>query len=160
MEFEADEINLTGYDNMAKAIGSKNPPYAKIGVLGKDANRSGKGATNATIGAAQEYGVPSRNMPSRSFLRMPLTDEFKKKLETSDIFSEDELKEVLKIGSLLPWMKKVAILGVATVKEAFATGGWGKWAPWSPGYTNQTGDILVDTRQLRDSITEQVVDPS
>lgn len=80
-------------------------------------------------------------------------------MEKADIFSEDEQKKVLQSGTLTPWLKKCAILALATVKEAFATQGWGKWAPWKPGYENNTGMILQDTQQLKNSITEEVVEP-
>lgn len=158
MEFEADEINLAGLENLAKALGSQNPPHAKIGVLGKNALRSQGKTTNAVIMAAHEFGVPSRNLPSRSALRMPLTDHLPSKLEKTDLLGEDQAKEVLKTGSLVPWLKTVAVIAVSTCKEAFTNGGWGKWAPWSQGYENKTGEILVDTTQLRDSITEEVVE--
>lgn len=159
MDFDPDEVNLKGFDALVKAVGSKNPPHAKIGVLGKNVARKGKGATNAEIGAVHEYGSPTQGIPSRSFLRMPLILEYPKKLDNSDIFGEDELKQVLATGSLTPWMKKAAILAVATVKEAFFTSGWGRWAPWkSPGYENNTGQVLMDTKQLEGSITEEVVE--
>ena len=158
MEFEPDQINLDGLEQFAKAVKVSNPPHARIGILAKTNGRDDNGAGNATIGAAHEYGVPSRNLPARSFLRMPLTSELPAKLENAKIFSEDDFNEVLKTGTLVPWLKKIAVLATATVKEAFATNGFGRWAPWRPGYENNTGDILVDTGQLRDSITEEVVE--
>lgn len=158
MEFEPDQINLKGFYSLVKAVGSMNPPHAKIGVLGKNVSRKGKGSTNSEIGAAHEYGSPKHGLPSRSFLRMPLTNEFPKVLEKSSVMGEHEMKQVLATGSLAPWLKKVAILAVGCCKEAFFTSGWGRWAPWKPGYTNNTGQILMDTTQLRESITEEVVE--
>lgn len=156
MEFEPDEINLHGFEQLVKAVGAKNPPVARLGVLGPSVYRKDKGSSNAEIGAAHEYGSAKRGLKSRSFLRMPLTDVFPGELENTDLLSEDVFKDVIKSGSLVPWLTQCAIVAVATIKKAFASNGFGKWAPWAKGYTNNTGDILVDTRQLRDSITFDV----
>lgn len=128
-------------------------PNIRIGVLGKDA-RSG-GGSNATVGAAHEYGTSK--MPARSFLRMPLTEYLNKYLEKSGVFSEHHLKQLLKEGNLIPLFKTIAVQAEAVVAEAFDTGGFGKWAKWkNPNYKNNTGQVLVDTQQLRNSITSEV----
>ena len=73
------------------------------------------------------------------------------------MFTQDELLEVVKEGTMLPWLKKLAVIGEKIVLEAFATGGDGKWPKWkTKGYKNNTGQILVDTTQLRDSITSDI----
>lgn len=165
MEMDPDEIELSGLDNLAKALKVKTPPYAKIGVLGKNVARDGKGSTNSEIGAAHEYGSPEKGLPSRSFLRMPLTEQFPKKLEETELLGEDELKEVLAKGTLVPWLRKCAVLAVATVKEAFATNGFGRWQELDIDYEEWkdewygTGQILVASGQLKDAITEEVVEP-
>lgn len=158
MEFEPDEIDLEEFDKFVKAVKASNPPYAKIGILGAKGARRGGGPTNAEIGAAHEYGAPEKGLPVRSFLRMPLTDQLPKELDSSDIFGDDELSEVVKTGSLLPWLKRVAVLAEGIVKKSFTNNGWGRWAPWKNGYTSATGQILKDTTQLEGSITHEVVD--
>ena len=158
MEFEPDEINLTGFDQLVNAVGSKNPPVARLGILSKDVARTEGESTNSEIGAAHEYGSIKRGLPSRSFLRMPLNDVFHGELDNTDLLSEDVFKDVIKSGKLTPWLTQCAILAVATIKKAFASNGFGKWAPWKPGYENNTGDILVDTRQLRDRISYDIKD--
>lgn len=110
--------------------------------------------TNAEIGAYHEFG--GAKMPQRSFLRIPLTDNLNKYLKKSGAFKEATLKEVMRERNLFPWMQKVMVTCEAIVTDAFATRGFGKWPGWSNGYTNRTGQVLVDTQQLRNSISSEV----
>jgi phage gpG-like protein len=87
---------------------------------------------------------------------MPLNEKLGPEIDKSDLKQEDYLKEVIKTKSVKTWMQKVGVLAEKVIAEAFATGGFGKWKPHSPGYENNTGDILVDTTQLRDSISSEV----
>jgi phage gpG-like protein len=155
---ESDEFNTKGLDALIKAL--KHPPMCKIGVLGKNSRSSSKGgvtSSNATIGAVHEFGSVSNNIAQRSFLRKPITDKLEKYLEKSQAFDKDTLREVLKKSSFMPIMRKVAVTAEAVVQDAFATGGFGEWPKWKDGgYQNNTGQLLIDTRQLRDSITSEV----
>lgn len=155
--FEPDRIELKGLAQLAKAL-KRDPPVIKVGILGNHASRkkSNGGPNNAEIGATHEYGAPSQGLPARSFLRMPLGVHLPKELERAGLFTQEEAKEVIRQGSLLPWARIVSKMAVATVRRAFQTGGFGTWKEWSKGYTNKTGMILVDTTQLRDSIDSEV----
>lgn len=161
MNFEPDTVNVEGLNSLLKALKGP-PPQARVGILGgKDARKAAQGEKavpgNAEIGAAHEYGSPSKGIPQRSFLRVPISDHLQKKMDGSGLFTEDTTKQVINSKSVVPWLKTVAILAEDIVKEAFQTKGFGKWAPWKiPGYTSKTGDILVDTTQLRDSIVSEV----
>jgi phage gpG-like protein len=80
-----------------------------------------------------------------------------KKMEASGAFGKAELNEVLKEGSVTPWLMRIAHLAEQIVSEAFQTGGFGKWPAWrTPGYTNDHNRLLEDTGQLRDAITSEV----
>jgi hypothetical protein len=164
---EKDTINFNDkvLKRLIAALG--NVPTARVGILGSSDARSmqvqnnqGKLVTetssNATIGAAHEFGTST--LPQRSFLRQPLTEHLAKELEKSGAFTEETLKKVIASGSARPWTEKVAVAAEAVVGEAFATNGFGKWAPHAAGYENNSGNILVDTTQLRDSITSEVKD--
>jgi phage gpG-like protein len=154
---DASTVNIKGLDQILKALKAK-PPVCRIGILGSTNARQGKsGVTNATVGAVHEFGAPGRNIPQRSFLRVPLTDNLEKYLEQAGAFDKDVLAEVIKQGSVIPWMKKVAATAKQIVGEAFDTGGFGRWPAWKdPNYTNEGGQLLVDTQSLRDSITTEV----
>jgi phage gpG-like protein len=149
-------INVKGLDQLLKAL-KAGPPIARVGILGDKTARSGDGSfqTNAEIGAAHEFGTSK--MPARSFLRVPISQNLQKEMENSGALDKKTLNEVVKQGSVLPWVKKIAILAEGIVADAFDTGGFGKWPGWkNPNYTNNSGQLLVDTKQLRDSITSEV----
>lgn len=151
-------LNTLGLDQLLKALKSK-PPRTRVGILGSKTLRhtedAKSGPTNASIGAAHEFGTAT--MPRRSFLRVPLMEHLGKKIAESGLLDKEVFTEVMRAGTTVPWMKKVAIIAESIVAEAFATGGFGKWPAWkTPGYESNTGDILVDTTQLRNSITSEV----
>jgi len=161
MEFEPDEINLDGLEKFAKAVKALTPPYIKVGVLGDKANRTDGGAnspTNAEIGAAHEFGSPKKGLPVRSFLRMPLTDVLPKRIEDTDLFSDKQLEEVAKTGTLRPWLDVISKLAKAVVIDAFHEQGWGKWKKSDMTY-KKNHMTLTETGQLRDSVDTKVVEP-
>ena len=158
MSNDACTVNVAGLDKLLKALKAK-PPVARVGILGGDENRkeTGNAPGNAEVGAVHEYGAPARGIPPRSFLRIPISDNLQKYMDTSGVLSKDKMDEVLKVGSVVPWLKEVAGIAERIVVEAFATSGFGKWAAWKdPNYTNNANMILVDTTQLRESITSEV----
>lgn len=157
MSDEAYTLNTKNLDKLLKALKAK-PPMAKIGIMGDKVARSKSGAlSNADIGAKHEMGDPSQGLPQRSFLRIPLIDNLYKYLVASGAFDKKVLARVIKEGTLTPWVKVMAVTGEQIIGDGFMTGGFGKWAPWaSKSYENNTGMILVDTTQLRDSITSEV----
>lgn len=178
----AVQINTQGLDKILRAL--KNPPNARLGILGnKGAIRyegevkvNSKGAanfkpqkigkyvkavsptTNAEVGAAHEFGSPARGLPMRSFLRVPLMLELDTYLERAGAFNEDVLRKTVATGSLESFMKKLAITALAVVLDGFDSGGFGTWLPLKPETLarKQNRQILVETQQLRDSITWEV----
>ena len=157
MSDETVTLNVKGLDQLLKAL-KTSPPTARIGILGgtpRKANSSSHNPTNAEVGAAHEFGTAS--IPMRSFLRVPISEKLQKRMEDSGALDKEVLTSVVKNGTLLPWLKKVAVLAEGIVVDAFDTGGFGKWPGWkTPGYQNNSGQLLVDTTQLRDSITSEV----
>lgn len=153
-KFGQDTVELEGLAKMQKLLKGRLPT-ARVGILSSTA-RSGGGPTNAEVGAAHEFGTS--RLPQRSFLRMPVELMLQKALEKSRAFDDDVMRRVVREGSVRLWMQKIAVVAKDVVLGAFATGGYGRWKAWSKGYSNNTGNILVDTQQLRNSITEDVVD--
>lgn len=146
------ELDTKLLDQFIRLLKTSSPKI-KIGILSDSPHNSGK--TTVYIGTQHEFGL--NNMPKRSFLRMPLNTLLNKRVQESNITSEAELKAVFAENSLINWMHRVAAIAQAIVMEAFDTEGFGKWPKWrTPGYTSQTGMILQNTRQLRDSITTEV----
>lgn len=161
-----DSFNVNGLDQMIKALKGK-PPSARVGILGSTNPRNNarssmtyasvansQATSNATVGAAHEFGTSK--IPMRSFLRVPLMDLLDKEIDSSGALDKDVLKNVIKSGSVLPWLTKITILAQKIVLGAFDSGGYGKWPSWKGNYTSNTGQILLDTQQLRNSITYEV----
>lgn len=145
------KLDTKKMDALLRALG-KNMPSVQVGILGEEPRAEGGKATNAFIGACHEFGTA--RLPMRSFLRVPITDHLQKKMQNAGykrVFSE-----IAEGESLVPLAKKIGVMAEAIVLEGFATGGYGKWKSHAPGYENNTGNILVDTTQLRDSITSEV----
>lgn len=138
---ETVELRSRNLQNLAKALKVK-PPKLSIGIFD---------AKEAVIGAAHEFGTST--LPMRSFLRIPLMEGMKKKLEASNIFQKDDVNEVIRLGTLDPWTEKVAEQAKAVIDNAFDTGGDGKWPPAK----HATGHpLLIDTGRLRGSIEVKV----
>lgn len=145
-------ISTKELDRIVKMLKGKLP-VGRIGILGSSARKSG--GSNAEIGAAHEFGTV--NMSPRSFLRVPLKERLFTALKRSGAYNKETLKDVVKTGSLLPWMSKTMIVAEGVVQGAFDTKGYGDWPGWKdPNYMNNSGMVLVDTTQLRDSITSEV----
>lgn len=155
MAEDDSELEIKGLDALLKAL-KRPPPTIMVGILGGSSRSDGK--SNASVGAAHEFGAPKANIPKRSFLREPLADHLNDRLESSGAIDKDSLKEVIKAGSLLAWAQKVAIVAEAIVQEAFASGGFGKWKSLKSKTLSRkkVKQILVETTQLRNSITSEV----
>lgn len=121
---------------------------ARVGVLG-DKNARKDAETNSSIGMKHEFGM--EGLPVRSFLRMPISSKFKESLEKAG-FNKISWKKVIEKKSLSPITKRMGILGVRIVLEAFKTGGFGQWKPSIMKFKN-TKKTLIETTQLRNSIS-------
>lgn len=152
-------MKTTGLDLMIKMM-KEHKAKARVGILGSKNVRGknqGPGMSNSEIGAIHEFGSPSRGIPQRSFLRIPISEHLSKRLASSGAFDKKSLNDAMAKGTFIPWLKKVAVLAEGIVGEAFATGGFGAWPEWKdPNYQNNANQLLVDTQQLRNSITSEV----
>lgn len=152
-ESAIETFEIKGLDQILKAL-KMAPPVCRVGILGEKDSRSGNQHSNATVGAAHEFGTTK--ISQRSFLRIPITENLNKQLESSGALDKDTLSNVIKMGDVKPWLKKIGIEAEKVVQDAFDTGGSGKWPAHARGYTNNTGMLLVDSTQLRNSITSEV----
>lgn len=167
-DMEADTINLAPLEKFIEAYADMDGNIGRIGILGDNVVReddeaealnsgtftSGDISTNAAIGLFHEFGT--EKTPQRSFLRMPLITRLQKKLEQSGAFNKEALRNVVREGSMETYVRKILASGEAIVLEAFATGGFGEWKP-SDMTRKKVQQTLVETQQLRDSITSEVV---
>ena len=132
----------------------KDSPKARVGVLGEAKNRDdADGPTNVQIGQKHEFGTDE--LPQRSFLRVPVTEKMQSYLDDAKGFDEDAFKEVVKEKSLVPWIKKIGVIGETIVLDAFDSAGFGKWEPSNMKY-KKNHETLVESQQLRNSIASDV----
>lgn len=128
----------------------------RVGILGSKASAEhGEGMTNVEIGSIHEFGSISRNIPARSFLRIPLEEhiwEWVKK-------NKDKYEKLIETSSVEKWYVALGFEAERIVDEAFTTSGYGKWKPLKPITIRRKGSAmpLIDTGQLRASITSQVI---
>ena len=148
---EKDVLNLRSLENFLKATKAKMP-LVKVGIFSNKNSREGE-STNASIGAMHEFGT--ENMPKRSFLRMPLTKYLDKEIVNSDLFSEKNLKQIIKTKSFHQLGEAIGAIAVKVVDDAFQTGGFGEWKE-SIMDDKKVHQTLVETGQLRRSIAYEV----
>lgn len=158
---EKTEINIDGLNKLAKAF--KKVPVVHVGILGDGNTRNAKPGekaqlSNSQIGAMHEFGTSTS--PQRSFLRVPLIENLNKRLENDGVFNKQEVARAIAQGTLRPVMLKVGIVAEDIVLGAFDSGGYGSWAPLKPATLAQKKNhqILVETQQLRNSISNEVVE--
>lgn len=114
--------------------------------------------TNSEIGWKHEVGAG--RLPMRSFLRMPM----EAKAGMSETLAKSQIGETIQdyfTGKSLAEavVTHLAILGEQTVDRAFETRGFGQWNKLHEDTIAAKGHsaILIDSGQLRQSITHQVV---
>jgi phage gpG-like protein len=143
-------LNLKGLEKIQKEI--KDKSSVKVGVLGSKNSRNDI-VTNASIGLVHEFGSASKNIPERSFLRVPLTEKMPKEVNKL----EKDMIAGLTVSNIRAFLAKLGVKAEAVVQEAFDTGGFGKWQGLSAKTIQKKGfdKVLIETTQLRKSITSE-----
>ena len=120
---------------------------------------AGKFLTNAEVGVIHEFGAPNAKIPERSFLRMPILSRLDDEIRT---VPAGDWKDLLVSSGLPGVLRAIGQSAVNVIQMAFHTGGFGRWAKLKPATMRRKGssDILVDSTQLRRSITFAVVSPT
>jgi phage gpG-like protein len=152
------KADLGKLKDLEKTLLTSKNMYAKIGIIGSEAKKDHDGITNVELGLKHEFGSNTGKIPERSFLRMPIKKKRKKIAEALEK-KQKEFKQNIIDGNI---KKNYQILGIAAeaiVQEAFETGGFGNWQKLSPYTIARKGSsaILIDTAQLRKSISSKVV---
>ena len=158
-----DKVKVKFKSEMLKKIlkNFKRPGYVKVGILqssGKIGRSDEKSKiNNAELGAVHEFGT--QNIPERSFLRMPLEDDFDAELEKSA--ADKDFCELM-VKDPNAFLNRLGQKALKVVQNAFNNGGSSqtKWTALNPKYakTKNVNMILVETSQLRDSVSYEVVE--
>lgn len=147
------EYKDMGLDGLIKLLeDNAKTPHVKVGILGSSGARDGA-KTNAEVGAHHEFGT--ENLPIRSFLRMPISLRLDKEMQSANLYDEDTIRKIIEENSLEFLLGKIGVAAEAVVSDAFSTGGFGHWKKSNMAY-KKVHSTLVETQQLRDSITSEV----
>lgn len=132
---------------------------AQVGLFPENAGRSadkGRIDNNPSLGAIHEFGDVGKNIPERSWLRMPLAlhlgdaIRFRDAIDWFTALRQTGAKRVLAF---------LGALGEDVVQESFATRGWGMWPALQPGTIKRKGSsaILIESSQMRKAVSSRVV---
>lgn len=144
-----------------------------VGILGGFDQRAPEGEEgsapvgNAELGVIHEFGVISekRNIPARSFLRMPVINELPGALAVT---RRDLWHRVIVQKGVRGALGLLGAYALDVIHLAFETGGFGHWQALSPrtvrakmkkGRGAGSTSILIDSAQMRQAITAELVDP-
>ena len=148
------KLDMSGWKHLEKTLQGKY--FTRVGILGSEGSKEHAGTkkTNAEIGEIHELGLVA-GIPKRSFLKMPLETKLFSKIESE----KENYYNALKSGKMLNWFRAVGTWAEEIIMEAFETRGFGSWTPNAPATIARKGGRdtpLIDTRQLKDSITSKV----
>ena len=153
-------VDLTGLNNLIKA--ADNQYLVRVGILGSKPRSKAKGKdekkdppTNAERGLAHEKGVKSRHLPRRSWLQVPLEDH----LPEEFVKNGPRARTLILVGQTIKAYQDLQGICERIIQKGFETGGYGKWAPLTEATIarKKSSQILIDTAQLRRSVTSEVV---
>ena len=148
----------TDFSGLTRFMGwlkDSNKYAVKVGILGKKNNRSDGEMTNAEIGLIHEYGSRTRNIPIRSFLRMPISVKSKDIIKMASI---NALK-LMTDGKGKQVFKNIGIACEAVIQDAFGSRGFGTWEGNRPSTIKRkkSDSPLIDMGFLRKSISSEVI---
>lgn len=122
----------------------------KAGVLAKDGSKQhSEGITVFQIGMIHEFGAPEKNIPRRSFIRVPIENNIKeitKLIENNHkLVSENSMSAKVALD-------RIGLKAQNTIKESFRKN---DWKPLKRATIKRKGSSrpLIDTGQLIGSIS-------
>ena len=144
--------DLSQLRDLTKQIKNATTHEVNVGIA-QDIGQYPNGEKVVDVGRRHEFGI---GVPRRSFLRMPFIEKqniIDKAIATSWKKITDGKSTALKEFGIL------GIIGQNISKDAFASGGFGKWEKLKPATEKAKGsdEILLDTSKLVQSITNWVV---
>jgi phage gpG-like protein len=151
------KADIKGLSNVLKALSANYK--VRVGILSNDKSKSGRAVSkNAQIGLIQEFGSLTRNIPARSFLRMPLETHLADELKGKKAFDKKAIEKTLKAGNGKEIAISIGLAGEIVIDKSFETHGWGKWEKNKPATIRAKGSDspLIDTGELRRSITSDI----
>lgn len=139
-------------ENLLKGL--KTKMSVRVGVFQEATAPDGERV--ASYGADNEFGVPERRIPERSFIRMPI--ETKAGKIAADV--EKRKRDRIEQGNIRGIFEDIGLAAEAVIQEAFDTRGFGTWKENAEMTIEKKGSDapLIDEGLLRRSITSKVVE--
>ena len=122
----------------------------KAGILAKDGSENhSEGITVFQIGMIHEFGVPEKNIPRRSFIRVPIENNIK---EITKLIENNHKLVSENVMSAKVALDRIGIKAQNTIKESFRNN---DWKPLKRATVKRKGSSrpLIDTGQLIGSIS-------
>ena len=122
----------------------------KAGILAKDGSENhSEGITVFQIGMIHEFGVPEKNIPRRSFIRVPIENNIK---EITKLIENNHKLVSENVMSAEVALNRIGIKAQNTIKESFRNN---DWKANSRATVKRKGSSrpLIDTGQLIGSIS-------
>lgn len=122
----------------------------KAGILSKDGSQQhSEGMTVFQIGMIHEFGVPEKNIPRRSFIRVPIENNIK---EITKLIEHNHKLVSENAMSAKVALDRIGIMAQNTIKESFRNN---DWKPLKRATIKRKGSSrpLIDTGQLIGSIS-------
>ena len=145
------DFDNSGFNVVKEAL--KDSYKTRVGLLGQKGSQDRDGMTNADIGLIHEFGSITRGIPRRSWLRKPLEENIMKWVKSH----AEEYKKYMEKGDLKKWYLMLGLEAERIIQEAFSSGY--DWKPLSPKTVEKkkSEKILIDTSELRRSVSSQVL---
>ena len=164
MSFHGKVTLKTGsLKSLQRQVALAGKAEVRVGIFAEKTSRDEGGPlNNAEIGAVHELGSKSRNIPMRSFLRVPCLEDLPKTLAGKD---GKALVKVMVATGTEAALENLGVMAEQAVDNAFTTSGRGRWPALKPATIRakarrsaKGGDMpLFDTGKLAASITSSVV---
>lgn len=162
--------DLKGIEGLKERIKKLKNTSIKVGVF---AGNYPNGESIASVGLIHEFGsvtgrtfnykgksVYISGIPQRSWLRMPLKSRKFKVLNDREFLKSILIVAVSDDRELDKWLNYIGIEAVNIIREAFLTGGFGKWDDnMNPLYVKLKGSAdspLLDTSLLVSSVEYKI----
>lgn len=160
MSERAYDLDIKNIEILERLLKEKMPSI-KVGIFSNKKDRkyltdADGDIDNVDLGIIHEFG--SETTPERSFLRMPLSEKMDEEIENSGLLEKSALEDAVKERSIIGIAQALATMAESVIAKAFATGGFGKWEQLKEKtmLRKEVKMILVESQQLRDSITSKV----
>ena len=137
-------------EKLVKELGRKI--FVDIGVF--STAKTPEGESVAEYGAKNEFGVITKKIPARSFIRMPLM--YKQSKIAADVGGR--AKAHIQDGDIEAIFEDIGLAGESAIQEAFDSRGFGRWKENAQMTIDRKGSDapLIDEGLLRKSITHRV----